>query len=91
MPDRDLDTGEPTRPAEYTLADDAYANLLTQLADQKFAQMRPDLRANILTFYANQSAPLNTKQNDAKWQKVQDALTQLRTALPVVENANPAE
>jgi hypothetical protein len=91
LPDRDLDSGEPTRPAEYTLADDAYANLLTQLADQKFAEMRPELRSNILSFYADQAAPVKTKQDEAKWQKVQDALTQLRTALPVVENANPAE
>ena len=33
---RDLDTGELTRPAEYTLADDAYAKLVTQLAEKKF-------------------------------------------------------
>ncbi len=92
LPDRDLDTGEPTRPAEYTLADDTYAKLLTQLADKKFAQARPELRENILGFYANPSAPVKTKQDEAKWQKVQDALNQLRTAPPAVANAlQPAQ
>ena len=42
----DLDSGELTGPAEYTLADDTYARLLTQLADKKFAQARPELREN---------------------------------------------
>ena len=84
LPDRDLDDGKPTRPAEYTLADDTYAKLLTQLAGKKFAQTRPELRDNILAFYANPSAPLKTKKDEAKWQKVQDSLDQLRSALPVV-------
>ena len=84
LPDRDLDDGQPTGPGEYTLADDTYAKLLTHLADKKFAQMRPELRENILAFYANPSAPVKTKQDDAQWQKVQDALDQLKTALPVV-------
>ncbi len=87
LPDRDLDDGAPTRPGEYTLADDAYAKLLTQLADKKFAQMRPELRDNILAFYANPATTVKTKRDDARWQKVQDALDQLKTALPVVADA----
>ena len=90
LQNRDLDDGELTRPAEYTLADDAYAKLLTQLADKKFAQTRPELRENILSFYADAAAPVKTKEDEAKWQKVQDALSQLKSALPVVANANPA-
>ena len=84
---RDLDTGATTRPAEYTLADDTYAKLLTHLAEKKFAQTRPELRENILGFYADHSAPLKTKNDEAQWQKVQDALTQLRSALPAVASA----
>jgi hypothetical protein len=87
LEDRDLDTGEPTRPAEYTLADDTYAKLLTQLADKKFAQARPELRENILGFYANPSAPVNTRNDEGKWEKVQDALNQLRSAPPAVAQA----
>jgi len=84
LDDRDLDTGEQTKPGEYTLADDTYAKLLTQLADKKFAQARPELRENILVFYANPNAPVKTKKDEAKWEKVQDALNQLRSAPPAV-------
>ncbi len=87
--DRDLDTGDPTRPGEYPLADDAYAKLVTQLADKKFAQARPELRENILRFYANPTAPVKTKKDEAKWQKVQDALSQMRSAAPAEADATP--
>jgi hypothetical protein len=89
LKDRDLDSGEPTRAAEYTLADDTYAKLVVQLADKKFAQARPELRENILDFYANPSAPVKTKKDEGKWQKVQDALNQMRSAPPVVADVMP--
>jgi hypothetical protein len=89
---RDLDTGELTRPGEYTLADDTYAKLLTHLADKNFAKATPELRDNILHFYANPSAPLKTKQDEVKWQKVQQALDQLKSAMPALANlALPAQ
>ncbi len=89
---RDLDTGEPTHPAEYTLADDTYAKLLTQLASKKFAQSSPELRDDILHFYADRSAPVKTKHDEAKWQKIQDALNQLKSASPAAASASrPAQ
>jgi Zinc dependent phospholipase C len=90
--DRDLDTGEPTRAAEYTLADDTYAKLVTHLAEKKFAQAKPELRQNLLGFYADPSAPVKTKKDEEQWQKVQEALNQLRTAPPAVaSNSQPAQ
>jgi hypothetical protein len=92
LPQRDLDTGEPTHPAEYTLADDTYAKLITQLASNKFAQSSPELRDDIVRFYSDRSAPVKTKQDEAKWQKVQDALIQLKSAPPAAANAgHPAQ
>jgi hypothetical protein len=89
---RDLDTGEPTHPAEYTLADDTYAKLITQLASNKFAQSSPELRDDIVRFYSDSSAPVKTKQDEAKWQKVQDALIQLKSAPPAAANiGHPAQ
>jgi hypothetical protein len=89
---RDLDTGELTRPGEYTLADDSYARLLTHLAEKNFAKATPELRDNILHFYANPSAPLKTKQDQEKWQKVQQALDQLKSAMPALANVDlPAQ
>jgi hypothetical protein len=85
---RDLDTGETTRPAEYTLADDTYAKLVTQLAEKKFAQASPDLRDNILDFYSDRSAEVNTKKDEGQWQKVLTALDQLKSAPPAVASAD---
>ncbi len=87
LPQRDLDTGEPTHPAEYTLADDTYAKLVTQLADKNFAQSSPQLRTNLLAFYADKSAPVKTKKDEAKWKKLQEALIRLQAAPPAVAQA----
>lgn len=84
LADRDLDTGGATHPSEYSLADETYARLLSQLAGQKFAQVSPELRQKILDFYANAKppAPTNRKARKelARWQKVQTALEQLKAA-----------
>jgi hypothetical protein len=92
LPNRDLDSGEPTHPAEYTLADDTYAKLVTQLAEKKFAQASPGLRDNILGFYSDHSAEVNTKKDEGQWQKVLAALDQLKSAPPAMADADrPAQ
>jgi len=88
LPNRDLDSGETTRPAEYTLADDTYAKLVTELAEKKFAQASPGLRDNILDFYSDRSAEVNTKKDEGQWHKVLAALDQLKAAPPAVANAD---
>ena len=82
LQDRDLDTGESTHPAEYPLADDTYAKLLTQLASKKFAQASPDLRHILLQFYANPPSKLKTRKDQARWQKVLAAIDELKSAPP---------
>jgi hypothetical protein len=84
LPARDLDTGQPTYPAEYVLADDTYANLITKLAGKNFAQANPELRDDILKFYADHTAPVETKKDQGKWLKVKTALEQLKSAPPAV-------
>ncbi len=91
LSDRDLDTGEPTRPSEYSLADNAYAKLLTKLADKKFAQADSDLRKNLLDFYAAAKAPQKTRKDQVRWEKVQTALDQLKSAPPATPPTTPAE
>src|SRR5205823_3311965 len=44
LPNRDFDTGELTRPAEYALADKAYAKLAIKLAERDPASLDPKLR-----------------------------------------------
>jgi hypothetical protein len=90
LPDDDLDSGQATNAAEYTLADDTYAKLVTQLAGKNFAQTSPELRENILAFYADAKVPIKTKKNDDQWQKVSAALDQLKAAPPAPTTADTA-
>jgi hypothetical protein len=87
----DFDSGKETKAAEYSLTDDTYAKLLGQLADRKFDLTSPDLRENILNFYADLSLPLETKKDSAHWQNVLTALDQLKLITPApILAASPA-
>jgi hypothetical protein len=91
LPNADLDTGDATKAAEYSLTDETYANLLAQLSARKFDRTSPELRGNILTFYSDLSVPIETKKDPAHWQSVLTSLEQLRLAIPApVVAASPA-
>ena len=79
-----------TKPAEYSLTDDTYAKLLTRLSERKFNGVTPDLRDNILHFYSNLAAPINTKKDQVKWQKVLSSLEELKSVTPVSTPPRPA-
>ena len=85
----DFDTGKPTRAGEYGLTDKAYARLLDQLSKNNFQQIPPELRQNILTFYADPNAPLATKRNAEAWSKTQDQLTRLKNSASQAGLATP--
>jgi len=92
LPNCDLDSGQATKAAEYSLADDTYAKLLGQLSSRKFDGTTPELRANILDFYSDLSAPIETKKDQVRWQGVLTALDQLKSVAPVPTVAgNPAQ
>jgi hypothetical protein len=78
----DLDSGQETKAAEYSLTDDTYAKLLAQLSDRKFDGTTPELRDNILQFYSELTAPIKTKQDQVRWQGVLTALDQLKSLAP---------
>jgi hypothetical protein len=54
---RDLDTGKSVNPGEYVFTDRSYDKLLVRLAEKKFDGATPELRANILGFYARMKTP----------------------------------
>jgi hypothetical protein len=88
----DFDTGKETKAAEYSLTDETYAKLLGQLAERKFDLTSPDLRDNILNFYADLSLPLETKKDSVRWQSVLTALDQLKLSAPApILAASPAK
>jgi Zinc dependent phospholipase C len=78
----DFDTGRVTHAGEYKLTDKTYAHLLDQLSKDKFQQVTPDLRQNILTFYKDPGAPLTTKADRSAWDKVKQQLEELKTTEP---------
>jgi hypothetical protein len=88
----DLDTGKATKPAEYSLTDETYARLLSQLAGRKFDLTSPSLRDDILQFYSDPSAPIETKKDSVRWQGVLTELDQLKLVTPVpIVAASPAK
>src|ERR1700722_17158695 len=90
LPNCDLDSGQPTKAAEYSLTDDAYAKLLAQLAKRKFDRTSLELRANILLFYSDPSAAIETKRDPVRWQSVMMSLDQLKAVAPVASAAGTA-
>jgi Zinc dependent phospholipase C len=79
----DLDSGQTTKAAEYGLTDDSYGKLLAQLSERKFDRTSPELRDNILQFYSDLSAPIETKKDQCKWENTLTELDQLKLVTPV--------
>jgi hypothetical protein len=79
LSNRDFDTGKPTAPCEYPLADDTYARLAILLAGRDAAQVNPQVRADVLAFYRNPDLPFHTRKNSKEWRRTMDAVERLRT------------
>jgi hypothetical protein len=91
LPNCDLDSGQPTKAAEYSLADNAYAKLLGQLSERKFDRTSPELRDNILDFYSDLSAAIEMKKDADDWKNVLSELAQLKSiASTPMAARNPA-
>ena len=78
----DLDTGNPTKAREYSLSDETYAKLLTQLAKNKFDLTTPELRDNIIQFYSTSPTPTGTTKEAAELQGDLLALRQADSPAP---------
>jgi hypothetical protein len=87
LPNRDFDTGRPTQPGEYKLTDDTYSMLLHKIADKHFQTLTPQLRANLLEFFANVNGPYATKRHKDQWQRTLNELQELRATAPAPQNA----
>jgi hypothetical protein len=77
VPDLDLDTGYPSRPGTYRLMDKTYATLLKEVTEQT-ATPPLGLRKNILAYYSDPEAPIETKKHPKQWARVQQELQTLR-------------
>jgi hypothetical protein len=82
-----FDTGCDTAPGKYRLNDEAHAKLLDALAKEKFQGVMPELRAELLSFYADPEAPYATKKNPNEWKKVLEEVAQLKNEAPAIRSA----
>jgi hypothetical protein len=91
VPNDNFDTGEVTAPGKYFMNDNVHAKLLDALAKQNFAGASPEVRTELLEFYADPNAPYATKRKPKEWTKVETQLKQLNsfTPAPVTAEALP--
>jgi len=75
-----FDLGEVSGPGKYKLSDTTHAKLLDKLADQKFAGMTPEIRAELLDFFSASDTPFAMKKDKKVWAKVQTELEALKRA-----------
>jgi len=76
---RNFDTGATVKPGEYSLVDKTYAELVERLASHTHAtaSIPPALLTQIRAFYADPSAPIETKRDKKEWGKLTRALAQI--------------
>jgi hypothetical protein len=81
LPNNNFDLGENTGPGKYRMNDEAHAELLDKLAENKFAGATSEVKAELLHFFAEPDAPYATKKKPDAWAKVQIQLQQLKDAM----------
>jgi hypothetical protein len=79
LADLNFDTGKPTRPGEYRMADDTYAQLAEELAKKDPASVDPSVRQNVLAFFADLSQPYWTKEKRKEWLETVAAVEKLKS------------
>ena len=72
------DTGRPVKAGDYPLVDRTYERLIGRMADERFAGFPAELRRNVLAFYADADAPLETKKSRKRWKTLQQHIATLR-------------
>jgi len=82
LENKDFDTGRETKAGEYSLTDESYADLLGKLADHHFAQVTPELKANILDFYRDPKPPAFAAKSPRRWTQALANLAQLQALQP---------
>lgn len=78
LPNDNFDTGDPSAPGKYALADETYVKLLGMLAANHFAGVSPELRANILTYCKKPQALLLSKKT-VEFPKLESELADLKS------------
>jgi hypothetical protein len=87
-----FDTGDVTSPGKYHLNDDAVTKLLEELAKNNFRDVSPELRADLLDYFADPDTPFTLKRKKKAWARVEMNVNQLKTAAPpTVSSGSPPD
>ena len=89
LPNRDLDTGAPTRPGGYPLTDKTYIELLAKVTADTQHTVPPGLKSDVQAYFADPANPIRTK-NAAAQARVDADLQKLRS-MPVSSQPIAAE
>jgi Zinc dependent phospholipase C len=86
-----FDVGDVTPAGVYRMNDETHAKLLDRLAAQNFADVTPEIRAELLQYYSDPSAPNAIKRKPKDWSKVEAELQALKNAptRPVTAQTEP--
>jgi hypothetical protein len=85
---RDLDTGNPVKPAGYRLTDATYAILLHRLTLTPTNKIPPGVKHSIQAYYADISLPFATRKDPAAWAQLQKDLVTLNS-MPTSDRDKP--
>jgi hypothetical protein len=91
MTNDNFDIGEVTAPGQYHLCDTTHAKLLDKLAEQQFAGLTPEIRAELLEFFRAPSTSFVTNKDKKLWAKVPSELEQLKNAPVEQKTASAGE
>jgi hypothetical protein len=76
LPPKNYDVGVVTLAGQYRLDDDVQAFWLSVLAKKNFSTVTPEIRHELLVYYADLDAPIATKKDKRKWH---DLVAQIQT------------
>jgi hypothetical protein len=86
-----FDLGTVSPPGEYHLSDKTHAKLLDELAQQNFADVSPEMKAELLNFFSVKKSAFDTKKDKKLWEKVPADLEALKNAPAEQKSASTAE
>ncbi len=76
------DVGTVTPAGTYWLDDEVHAYWLDKLAEKDFSTVTPSIRAELLSYYSNLNAPIETKKHARKWKRLLVQLNAVKAAQP---------
>ena len=84
LPNLNLDTGSKIQPWTYFMQDEAYARLLSNLDREQFKPISPELRSDILTYFAGLGLLAHTQRDKMEktrvdWKKVPQEVEELKS------------